>query len=91
MMTSNGEIARARRQELTILVNGQSVSVLPGVTVAAAVMQAGVPFRRSVSGQPRSALCGMGICEECRATVNGAPHVRSCQRIVAAGMEIVTG
>ena len=90
MITGNGETAQARRQELRVLVNGQSVSVPAGASVAAAIMQAGVPFRRSVSGEPRSALCAMGICEECRATVNCVPHVRTCQRVVAAGMQVVT-
>jgi hypothetical protein len=33
----------------------------------------------------------MGICMECCATVDGVNHVRSCQVIVRAGMEIVTG
>jgi hypothetical protein len=74
-MTSKEQTVQTRLQELRILVNGQWVS----------------PFRRSVSGEPRSALCAMGICEECRATVNGVPHVRTCQRIVASGMEVVAG
>jgi len=91
MITSNGETAKARPQELRVLVNGISVSVPAGASVAAAIMRSGMPFRRSVSGEPRSALCAMGICEECRATVNGVPHVRTCQRFVAAGMEIVAG
>ena len=91
MISSNGEPAQTRPREIRVMVNGQPVSVPAGASVAAVIMQAGVPFRRSVSGQPRSALCAMGICEECRATVNGVPHVRTCQRIAAHGMEIVTG
>ena len=57
----------------------------------AAILQAGVPFRTSVTGEPRSALCGMGICEECRATINGVPRARTCQRVAEEGMEIVAG
>ena len=37
------------------------------------------PSRISVTGEPRAALCGMGICFECRAVVNGIPHRRTCQ------------
>ena len=38
--------------------------------VSAAVAIAGVTaFRRSVTGEPRGPLCGMGICFECRVTV----------------------
>ena len=35
--------------------------------------------RTSVTGEPRGPLCGMGICFECRTTVDGREHVRSCQ------------
>jgi sarcosine oxidase subunit alpha len=59
--------------------------------VAAAVVMAGEPCRFSVSGEPRGPLCGMGICMECRATVNGVPHRRTCQMTCAPGMEVVTG
>jgi len=33
---------------------------------------------RSPSGRLRAPLCGMGICHECRATVDGRPGVRTC-------------
>lgn len=36
-------------------------------------------LRLSVTGEPRGPLCGMGICFECRATIDGKPHVRTCQ------------
>jgi sarcosine oxidase subunit alpha len=32
----------------------------------------------------------MGICFECRVTVNGRAHVRSCQVLCEAGMEVQT-
>ena len=75
---------------IALRVNGQSIRVPAGATVAAAILQAGVPFRASVTGEPRAALCGMGICEECRATIDGVPHARTCQRIAVEGMEVVT-
>ena len=62
-----------------------------GASVAAAVMLAGEPCRFSVSGEARGPLCGMGICMECRATVDGVPHRRTCQLACAEGMEVVTG
>jgi D-hydroxyproline dehydrogenase subunit gamma len=74
---------------ISLRVNRQVVRVPVGASVAAAILQAGVPFRTSVSGEPRAALCGMGICEECRATVDGMPNTRTCQRIAVEGMEIV--
>jgi D-hydroxyproline dehydrogenase subunit gamma len=72
-------------------VNGRSVSAPAGATVAAALLGAGeVTFRRSVTGEPRAPLCGMGICFECRVTIDGQAHARSCQIVVRDGMEIRT-
>jgi sarcosine oxidase subunit alpha len=72
-------------------INGQPLTVAHGTVVAAAIAQAGVrTFRRSVSGQPRGPLCGMGTCLECRVTINGQPHSRSCQTLCAEGMEVRT-
>jgi aerobic-type carbon monoxide dehydrogenase small subunit (CoxS/CutS family) len=74
-----------------VKVNGVPVAVPPGATVAAAIVTLGeAVFRRSVRGEPRGPLCGMGVCFECRVTVNGVPHVRSCQILCGAGMEIET-
>jgi sarcosine oxidase subunit alpha len=78
-------------ENLSITVNGKQVRVPLGASVAAAVMMANEPCRFSVSGEPRGPLCGMGNCMECRATVNGIPHCRTCQMICASGMEVVTG
>jgi D-hydroxyproline dehydrogenase subunit gamma len=76
---------------VTLTVNGVAVTVEAGSMVSAAVALAGAPhFRRSVSGEPRAPLCGMGICFECRVTIDGRPHVRSCQLPAAPGMEVRT-
>jgi sarcosine oxidase subunit alpha len=76
---------------LTITVNGKPVEVPDGAMVSAAVFIAGVTaFRRSATGEVRGPLCGMGICFECRVTVNGRSHVRSCQTPCRPGMEIRT-
>jgi NADPH-dependent 2,4-dienoyl-CoA reductase/sulfur reductase-like enzyme len=49
-------------------------------TVASRMLAAGTTaFRQSVTGQPRGPLCGMGVCYECRVTIDGVPHRRSCQ------------
>ena len=67
------------------------VSVPAGTVVAAAVAQAGATrFRRSVNGQPRGPLCGMGICMECRVTIDGQEHCRSCQTLCQEGMRVRT-
>lgn len=76
--------------EFIVRVNGVSVSVAEGATVAVAMMIAGQPCRVSVTGEPRGPLCGMGICFECRAVVNGILHSRSCQLQCEPDMEVRT-
>ena len=76
---------------VTLKVNEVQVSLPAGSTVAAALLEAGVStFRRSVLGEARGPLCGMGICFECRVTVNRVAHVRSCQTICENGMDVRT-
>ena len=75
---------------LTLTVNGSPVAVPAGATVAVAVAIAGQACRTSVSGEPRGALCGMGICFECRVSINGTRHCRSCQTLCEPGMEVKT-
>jgi D-hydroxyproline dehydrogenase subunit gamma len=77
---------------IRIKINGIEVSIAEGTTVAAAILESGADaFRTSVTGEPRSALCGMGICFECRVTIDGVPHARSCTAMARDGMEVVTG
>jgi sarcosine oxidase subunit alpha len=78
-------------EQVSISVNGRIIGVQAGSSVAAAVMQAGEACRLSVSGEPRGALCGMGICMECRATVDDVLHERTCQITVRDGMRVVAG
>lgn len=78
-------------EPVSLSINGRDVSVPAGTMVSAAVAMAGVlVFRQSATGEPRGPLCGMGICFECRLTINGRAHQRSCQTICAEGMEVQT-
>jgi sarcosine oxidase subunit alpha len=77
--------------DLQVTVNGAAVSVQEGTTVAVAVLISGhSAFRHSVSGEPRGPLCGMGVCYECRVTVDGEPYTRSCQIVCRPGMQVTT-
>jgi D-hydroxyproline dehydrogenase subunit gamma len=78
-------------EEIALTIDGQQVRVAPGTTVAVAILMAGVPARISVKGEPRAPFCGMGICMECRATVNGVAQQVTCQRLCEPGMEVATG
>jgi len=76
---------------VTITVNGAGIGVPAGAMVSTAVAMAGMAmFRRSVTGEPRGPLCGMGICFECRVSINGQTHQRSCQIPCEPGMEVRT-
>lgn len=76
---------------ITLRVNNQEISVVAGSTVATAIFASDARnFRRSISGEPRFPLCGMGICFECRVSIGGVKHQRSCQILAENGMEIET-
>lgn len=78
-------------ETLTLRVDGRRVEVPVGCTVLAAVAIAGDGVcRRSVGGEARAPLCGMGICFECRVTVDGVEHRRACQVLCAPGMDVRT-
>ncbi|KQW87082.1 hypothetical protein ASC94_27040 [Massilia sp. Root418] len=46
--------------------------------------------RRSVSGALRGPLCGMGVCHECRVTIDGRAHQLACQALCTPGMQVRT-
>ena len=78
-------------ETVEVVVNGVRVEVPRGSLVSTAVFLSGAAaFRRSVSGEPRGPLCGMGVCFECRVTIDGREHCRSCQVVCRPGMEVRT-
>jgi len=78
-------------ETVSLVVNGVSVEMPVGSMVSAAILKTGIyAFRRSVTGEPRGPLCGMGICFECRITIDGEQHCRSCQTVCRDGMNVST-
>ncbi|MCD9031638.1 (2Fe-2S)-binding protein [Luteimonas sp. Y-2-2-4F] len=73
-----------------LAVDGREVAVRAGSSVAAAVAIAGAGFRTSVGGEPRAPLCGMGVCFECRVTIDGGAQRRACLTTAADGMQVRT-
>lgn len=75
---------------IEIFVNGRAHLVIHGSSVAAALLNIGMThWRRSISGQPRAALCGMGVCFECRVSIDGLAHQRACQILCTPGMRVI--
>jgi len=78
------------RKPITVKVNGNRIVVPFGSTVAVAVMMAESACRKSVNGERRAPLCGMGICFECRVTIGEDSYCRSCQILCQPEMEVRT-
>ncbi|RRV25342.1 (2Fe-2S)-binding protein [Pseudomonas sp. o96-267] len=71
-----------------LILDGHPLQVVPGTTVAAALMLGGDgTSRTSVSGQRRAPVCGMGICQECRVTIDGQRRL-ACQTLCRDGMQV---
>lgn len=73
-----------------VCVDGETIEVAAYTSVAAALARVHgiVGTRVSVTGTPRAAFCGMGICQECRVEVDGVRHVLGCQTVCREGMAI---
>lgn len=78
-------------EQLNMSINGQKIIVAEGISVASALLTNNIwSFRKSITGKSRMPLCGMGICFECRVTVNQHQHQRACMIICKDNMEITT-
>lgn len=79
-----------RPEPLTFTVNGQEVVAYQGETIGAALAALGQRAVRLSEkyGAPRGLFCGMGVCQECRVTVDGVPNVRACMTPVSPGMRV---
>ncbi|HEX4283691.1 MAG TPA: (2Fe-2S)-binding protein [Terracidiphilus sp.] len=75
---------------VTFTLNGREVAVQAGTTIAAAILMHKPACRISVNGHLRGPVCGMGICFECRATINGRTQQRTCQSPCEPGMVVTT-
>lgn len=77
---------------VVIDVDGESLRVPAGASLAAVLLDNGrdVLGKRG-DGSTRGLFCGMGVCFECRVTVDGRSPVRACMTPVRAGMRVVIG
>lgn len=75
---------------IRLSVNGQAVDVPSGASVAAAIATVATRFRRSVNGEARAPLCGMGVCFECRVRIDGVAQLRACMTPAREGMQVMT-
>lgn len=78
-----------RGPPITIEVDGERVECWEGETVATAMLTQRLPLNRDGS-RPRSLFCGIGVCFECVAEIDGTAGVRTCMTPAAAGMRVRT-
>jgi sarcosine oxidase subunit alpha len=79
-------------ERVAFSIDGAPAEAVAGTTVAAALWNSGRwAFHRSVGGESRGPLCAMGVCFECRVTIDDRPNRRACVEIVAAGLRVLTG
>jgi predicted molibdopterin-dependent oxidoreductase YjgC len=76
---------------MIIHVDREPLEVEDGLTVAAALAASGSELTRiSCGGEPRAPFCGMGVCQECRVTIDGRRRL-ACQTLCRDGMRIERG
>lgn len=76
-------------ERVEISLDGESLSVPAGMTVAAVLLLLdAIPTRvNPATGSPRAPHCLMGACFECLLEIDGLEQ-RACQVLVAGGMRI---
>lgn len=73
---------------IRIWIDDMPFDVPDRISVAAALQHAGCEItRRSVDGEPRAPVCGMGVCQECRVGIDGVRRL-ACQTSVRDAMHI---
>lgn len=66
---------------LRITVDGERIEGVQGQSISAVLLARGrTAWRTTVAGRARGVFCGIGVCFDCIATVNGERDVRLCLR-----------
>ncbi len=76
---------------LHITVDGTRIEGLQGQSIAGILLAQGrTEWRTTIAGRRRGVFCGIGVCFDCIATVNGESDVRLCMRRARNGDVIET-
>lgn len=89
---NRGAHDEAARDAVTVTLDGKEVTGTAGQSIAAVFLASGrVSWRRTAVGdRPRGVFCGIGVCFDCLAVVNGLSDVRTCQRRAVDGDVVET-
>ncbi len=79
-------------ETVEIILNGQTVQVPEGTSVAAMVLAQGLRYTRTtpISNSKRAPFCMMGVCYDCLMVIDGKANQRACAIYVKEGMQIDT-
>jgi sarcosine oxidase subunit alpha len=72
----------ARGQPFEIEVDGEKIVAYEGESIT-------LRYTNKLE-QPRGLYCGIGLCQECRMTINGIPNTQACQTLATPGCRIET-
>lgn len=76
-------------QTTKVTFEGREIRCRSGVSLAAALTEAGeLILREAGDGDPRGLYCGMGVCQECRLSVNGRHGTRACMTVVTESLQV---
>jgi hypothetical protein len=68
---------------------GRPIAAREGQSIAAALIAAGERcLRVDEAGNPRGALCAIGVCWECRCSIDGVTDTRACMTLARPGMVV---
>lgn len=77
-------------QTVDVLFEGKPLQLRHGVSVAAALLEAGVRHFRDTptNAAPRAPFCMMGVCFDCLMVIDGLANQQACMVRVSEGMTI---
>lgn len=77
-------------ETITVQFHGAPLRVTKGLSVAAALLEAGITQFRNApkTGSPRAPFCMMGACFDCLMVIDGTPNSQACMIEITEGMTI---
>ncbi len=77
-------------ESVTIKFKGKALKCRANTTIAVALWEKGIRHLSTSPkyGRPRGLTCARGACTACLMRVDGIPNIRTCETIVAEGMDV---
>jgi predicted molibdopterin-dependent oxidoreductase YjgC len=89
MRTPAEPFGNAMSETVQFIFDDTPIVARAGQSVAAALIAAGERcLRIDEAGNPKGVLCGIGVCWECRCSIDGVTNTRACMTAVKPGMVV---